>query len=84
MLLSEHVRSRQYEGEIDRYERDTYRGKADLFAIYNPVLDVVYLVDVEEAPEIGMHIRWADTENNQATRVNWHADYVLDARLEGL
>lgn len=66
------------------YERDTYRGKADLFAVYNPVLDVVYLVDVDEAPLAAMSIRWTETKNNQTTRVNWHADYHIDAKLEGL
>lgn len=60
------------------------RGKADFFALYNPVLDVVYLVAVEEVPTTGMHIRWGETKNNQTTRVNWHADYVIDAKLEGL
>lgn len=55
--------------------------KADLFTIYNPVKDLVYLVDIEEAPTATMNIRWAATENNQTARVIWHADHLLAAKL---
>ncbi|MFB6360148.1 MAG: group I intron-associated PD-(D/E)XK endonuclease [Halobacteriales archaeon] len=34
------------------YERGTYRGKADLFAIYNPVKDVVYLSTSRKRPQL--------------------------------
>lgn len=63
------------------YERTSYIGRVTYFAVYNPVLDVVYLVDVDEAPVGTMTIRWGETHNNQRTRVNWHADYLLDAVL---
>ena len=66
------------------YERDTYRGKADLLAVYNPLLDVVSLVTVDAAPTTTTKIRWSETTNNQATRVNWHADYLIDTKPEGL
>lgn len=66
------------------YERESYNGKVDLFAVYNSTLDEIYLVDVEEAAKGQMTIRWIEPRNNQAERINWHADFLLDARLEGL
>lgn len=63
------------------YERTSYVGRVEYVAVYNPVLDVVYLVDVDSAPVGTMTIRWAETGNNQRTRINWHADFLLDAVL---
>jgi hypothetical protein len=65
----------------DGYDRQGYEGKIDYFAVYNPALDEVYLVSIEEAATGKMEIRHEAPENNQWDRINWHEDFLLDNRL---
>ncbi|MFC7176688.1 group I intron-associated PD-(D/E)XK endonuclease [Halosegnis marinus] len=65
------------------YDREGYRGRADLFAVYNPVLDEVYAVPVADAAEGKTEIRFEPTDNGQRAGIRWHEDYLLDAYLAG-
>jgi len=56
----------------------------DQVAVYNPVLDESYLVPVSEAAAGKMEIRFREPGNGQTTGVNWHEDFLLDSRIEGL
>lgn len=66
------------------YERRSYEGAIDFFAVYNPGDDQAYLVGVEEAASGKMEIRLEEPKNNQRARVNWYEEYLLDTRLERL
>jgi hypothetical protein len=75
--LSTRVRS-------DGYERDGYEGDIDYFAVYNPVLDESYLVDIDEAATGKMEIRYEEPKNNKRRGINWHEDFLLQRRLDRL
>ena len=68
----------------DGYERESYDGKIDYFVVYSPPTDEIYVVHIDEASRSGMWIRFVEAKNNQRSRVNWHEEYVLDARLPEL
>lgn len=66
------------------YERDSYDGKIDYFAVYNPIVDEIYLVHIDEAAKGKMEIRLCETKNNQTAGINWNEDFQLDAKLRQL
>lgn len=57
-----------------------YEGEADVFLVYCPQTERVYVVPVETAPPGGnMCLRVEPTVNHQARRVNWARDFELPA-----
>jgi hypothetical protein len=58
------------------YARD-YRGAADLFGIYCPENDNVYLVPVGDVGRKEGSLRVAPAKNNQAERIRWAADFEV-------
>lgn len=68
----------------DGYQRQGYQGAADLFAVYNPTADHIYLVPVEEAATGKMEIRLTEPGNNQSAGINWYEEHLLETRLETL
>ena len=58
-----------------------YRGSADVFGIYCPELDKVYLVPVDDVGTRDGCIRVEPTRNNQARKIRWAGQYELDAGL---
>jgi hypothetical protein len=56
----------------------SYRGKADVFAVYCPSLDAVYVVNVEEAGRRGVQLRLRPTRNNQVRGVRLAQDYTVE------
>ena len=54
-----------------------YKGEIDLFGIYCPETDEVYIVPVEDAPSREIRLRIEKTKNNQSSSVRWAKDYVL-------
>jgi hypothetical protein len=62
----------------DRYERDGYDDRADIFAVYNPILDEVYVIPVEDAATGKMEIRFEEPANGQRVGINWHEELLLD------
>ncbi|ELZ59129.1 hypothetical protein C467_04276 [Halorubrum hochstenium ATCC 700873] len=77
-------RTRSTRTKSSGYEREGYDGRVDLFAVYVPVHDEVYLVPIEDTAETQMTIRYEPAENGNRANVNWHADYRLDAVLDRL
>lgn len=65
----------------DGYDRTGYDDLIDHFVVYNPVLDEVYLVPIEEAAAGKMEIEFAEPKNNQRAGINWHEDYLLSSQL---
>lgn len=57
--------------------RVNYRGQADVFAIYSPDLDRVYLVPVDACPGTCVRLRLTPARNGQVSRVRLAADYEL-------
>jgi hypothetical protein len=55
-----------------------YDGLADVFGVYSPTTDRVYLVPVAEATTFCFSLRLEPTLNNQRLRVRWAADYEID------
>jgi hypothetical protein len=54
-----------------------YKGFADLFGVYCPVLDKVYLVPVHDVGQVEGRLRVDPTKNNQAKLVRWAEQYEV-------
>lgn len=61
------------------YRRD-YRGEADLFAVWCPETDRVYIVPVDDVPVNGARLRIEPTRNGQSVGVRWASDYEVPRR----
>jgi hypothetical protein len=57
----------------------SYTGEIDLFIVYCPQNDSVYVVPADEVPGRGMHLRVNPPRNRQDKRVRWAKDYELPA-----
>jgi PD-(D/E)XK endonuclease len=62
-----------------RSHRRGYAGETDLFAIYCPDTDGVYVVPLEEAASARSSLRIDPPANGQARRIRWAVDYELPA-----
>jgi hypothetical protein len=56
-----------------------YGGEVDLFIVYCPDTDRVYVIPAEDVPARGMWLRIDPPRNNQRKRVRWACDYELPA-----
>jgi hypothetical protein len=63
------------------FYRQDYRGTADLFGVYCPETDGVYLVPVEEIGRNTGCLRVESTKNNQVRGIRWAQDYEVKAGL---
>ncbi|NUC73641.1 hypothetical protein HTZ84_15235 [Haloterrigena sp. SYSU A558-1] len=68
----------------DDYGREDYRGRAEYFAVYDPVTDNRYLVPVSDAADGKMEIRFREPNNGRRAGINWAEDYLLEERLADL
>ncbi len=57
----------------------SYEGEMDLFIVYCPQNDTVYVVPAEEVPNRAMYLRVEPPRNKQAKHVRWAKDYELPA-----
>ena len=58
--------------------RRNYRGQIEMFAVYCPDNDKVYIVPIEDTPMNLMRLRIDPPVNNSAvSTVNWAADYEI-------
>ena len=57
--------------------RQDYRGQIELFGVYSPELDKVYLVPVDAVPITHASLRLRPSGNNQTTGTRWAKDYEL-------
>lgn len=57
----------------------SYTGEIDLFIVYCPQNDSVYVIPADEVPKRGMHLRVNPPRNRQDKRVRWAKDYKLPA-----
>lgn len=55
----------------------SYDGKADVFAIFCPQTDDVYIVPIDSAAKNTGNLRIQPTKNGQAKGVVWAKDFVL-------
>jgi PD-(D/E)XK endonuclease len=56
-----------------------YAGEADIFLVFCPATEGIYVVPVDEAPRCQMHLRIDGCRNGQRERVHWACDYELPA-----
>ena len=63
-----------------RGKRD-YKGDADVFAVYSPELDKVYLVPVAETGSRGCHLRVIPSKSGQFKKTRVAAKYELFSRV---
>jgi hypothetical protein len=56
----------------------SYRGLADIFGVYFPQTDGVYLVPIEEVADSKGWLRVEPTRNNQKRGVRFAADFEID------
>lgn len=52
-----------------------YKGQADLFAVYVPILDKVYTIPVNDVGDFGVTLRLETSRNGQSKKVRWAKDY---------
>ena len=57
--------------------RHHYQGAAELFGVYCPDNDCVYLVPVDEVGKRAASLRIEPSRNGQAKRIRWAKDYYL-------
>lgn len=59
-----------------KYQHD-YRGQADVFGVYCPETDDVYLVPVDDVGLTKGSLRVEPTLNHQAKKIRWAQDFVV-------
>ena len=74
-LVYHHVKRRT------NYERRDYRGSVDVFVVYCPETDGVYLVPVDAVGRNVGVLRVEPTRNGQSVGIRWARDYEVDAGL---
>ena len=62
-----------------KHVRKDYRGEVDLFGVYSPELDQVFMVPVGDVPLRLGHLRLRPARNGQARGIRWANDYALGA-----
>ena len=77
-------RTRSVRTKSSGYEREGYEGKIDLFAVFAPIREEIYLIPIEDVGETQMTIRYAAAGNGNTKRVNWYEEYLLDEVLPSL
>lgn len=60
-----------------RQVRKTYEGLIDLFAVYNPELDEVYVIPVNDVKSSQPRLRIDEPLNNQVKGIMWAKMYLL-------
>ena len=55
-----------------------YRGRADVFAVFCPTHDQVYVLPVETMPRRGAWLRLEPSRNNQVRGVRFAVDHTID------
>ena len=61
----------------DSRARSHYRGAADVFGVYCPETDGVYIVPVEEVGMRAAALRVEAARNNQRSKIRWARDYQV-------
>lgn len=56
-----------------------YEGQADVFAVYSPDLDKVFIVPVSDAPSRSCRLRLEAPKNGQSKGVRMASDYDFDS-----
>jgi hypothetical protein len=56
-----------------------YRGEVDVFGVYSPQLDQVFIVPVGDVATRLCHLRLEPTRNGQAKGIRWAEPYRLQA-----
>jgi len=57
----------------------SYAGEVDLFIVYCPDNECVYVIPAEDVPNSCMYLRIDPSRNQQSKRVRWAKDYELPA-----
>jgi hypothetical protein len=61
----------------------SYRGDVDLFGVFCPDTEQVYLVPIADVPEKAASLRVVPPKNGQTRGVRWAKDYVIWPRPAG-
>lgn len=64
-------------GRNTAYSRQDYRGEAELFGVYCPENDAVYLVPVHSVGRRKGSLRVELTKNNQSRRIRWAKEFEV-------
>ncbi len=67
------------QSNMRRTRSRSYVGEVDLFIVYCPDTQRVYVVPAEEVPNTCMYLRVDPPGNRQGKRVRWAKDYELPA-----
>jgi hypothetical protein len=64
----------------DHKPRRDYRGQADLFGVYSPELDRIYLVPVESVGKTAAYLRLVPCKNKQKQAIRYASDFEFPRR----
>jgi hypothetical protein len=59
--------------------RRSYAGQVDLFIVYCPANEGLWVIPCDEVPSTGMYLRVDPPRNRQSKRVRWAREYELPA-----
>lgn len=71
--------SQSVQSNTRRTRTRSYAGEVDLFIVYCPDNESVYVIPAEEVPNCGMYLRVDPPRNRQNKRVRWAKEYELPA-----
>ena len=60
-----------------KFYQHSYKGEVDVFGVYCPQNDRVYVVPAETVGERACALRIAPTRNNQSKKVRWASEFEL-------
>jgi len=55
----------------------SYSGEVDIFGVYCPETDSVYMIPARICGASSMYLRVGESKNGQAERINWASDYLF-------
>jgi len=73
------IRTQSVQSNTRRSRWRSYTGEVDLFIVFCPETERVYVVPAEDVPDRGMHLRVDPPRNRQVKRVRWAHEYELPA-----
>jgi PD-(D/E)XK endonuclease len=59
--------------------RLSYDGRADVFGIYSPQIDRVYVIPVQDCPRFQTSLRLVPTRNSQSKGVRYAGDHAVES-----
>jgi hypothetical protein len=64
-------------------KKDNYRGDADVFAVYSPAIEEVFIVPISSAPETSMGLRIEEADK-ESPNINWASEFTVEQWVQSI